>query len=55
MAMAEGVSARAAAVAILGATLGEGQMLDEAAAEGAAVTEAISALEISMFNLSKSL
>lgn len=44
--MAEGVSARAAAVAILGATLGEGQMLDEAAAEGLAPADRARALRL---------
>ncbi|OYW51864.1 MAG: 16S rRNA methyltransferase [Rhodobacterales bacterium 32-66-7] len=44
--MAEGVAARAAAVAILGAVLGEGRMLEDAAAEGLAPSDRARALRL---------
>lgn len=44
--MAEGVAARAAAVAVLGAVLGEGRMLEEAAAEGLAPSDRARALRL---------
>lgn len=44
--MAEGVKARAAAVAMLDAVLGEGRMLDEAAAEGLAPEDRARALRL---------
>jgi len=44
--MAEGVAARAAAVAVLGAVLGEGRMLEDAAAEGLAPSDRARALRL---------